>query len=149
MSEPTTLPMKPADEEEQFHCREAINRAKHAERVTFLDEGCAVEKELRAGLQALIEGHAGHNPVLELPVAPAGSISEATTAIGPKCSAWLLVTILLMVWMGTRPRLRSLLQAVLSRTEPCGSALFFCLQIAADLGQLRPRRSKSAGPVAQ
>ena len=40
--------------------RGSWREAKGEEREAFLDGGCVGDQELRAGLQALIEGHAGH-----------------------------------------------------------------------------------------
>ena len=78
--------MKPADDKEQVLFREALQRAKGAEREDYLDQVCAGNAALRARLAALLQAHESPDPFLE---PPAGDflkelvipLSQQTTAL--------------------------------------------------------------------
>jgi serine/threonine-protein kinase len=57
--------MKPADDREEVLFREALQRAKGAEREAFLNVACAGNEALRARLQALLQAHESPDPFLE------------------------------------------------------------------------------------
>jgi serine/threonine protein kinase/tetratricopeptide (TPR) repeat protein len=78
--------MRPADDREQVLFREALQRAKGAEREDYLDRACAGNAALRARLAALLQAHESPDPFLESPAGEllkelAIPLSERTTPL--------------------------------------------------------------------
>ena len=73
--------MKPADEREEVLFREAIKRAKGAERQAFLDGACAGDQALRTRLEGLLQAHESPEPFLE---AQAATPDSATVVLPPE-----------------------------------------------------------------